>query len=174
MFVGATPLRQQPHFTLPQHPVLLLLLLFLFLFFMTLCSLASSSVSPLIVHSLSLSSSASLSEYGPHRLPISLVCRRLQRLLRLADPPEQGQRVAPSSSSEAPERQTRRAATSTAAPAAETQPCTGYPPLCAPHPCSTPPPYNLAPVCRGSQAPELMTNPTGVLFPFPNNAPCTY
>ncbi|KAG7215768.1 hypothetical protein INR49_021891 [Caranx melampygus] len=26
------------------------------------------------------------SKYGPHRLPISLVCRRLQRLLRLADP----------------------------------------------------------------------------------------
>ncbi|KAM3607300.1 uncharacterized protein V6R79_005315 [Siganus canaliculatus] len=44
-------------------------------------------------------SEPALSEYGPHRLPISLVCRRLQRLLRLADPPGRGQRVAPSSSS---------------------------------------------------------------------------
>ncbi|KAL6484969.1 hypothetical protein MHYP_G00070140 [Metynnis hypsauchen] len=35
-----------------------------------------------------------LSEYGPHRLPVSLVCRRLQRLLLLADPPGQGQRSA--------------------------------------------------------------------------------
>ncbi|XP_057707823.1 DDB1- and CUL4-associated factor 6 isoform X2 [Corythoichthys intestinalis] len=41
---------------------------------------------------------SALSEYGPHRLPISLVCRRLQRLLRLADPPGQGRRAAPSSS----------------------------------------------------------------------------
>ncbi|XP_040912469.1 DDB1- and CUL4-associated factor 6 isoform X2 [Toxotes jaculatrix] len=65
-------------------------------------------------------SEPALSEYGPHRLPISLVCRRLQRLLRLADPPGQGQRAAPSSSSAAPERQSQRAATSAAA--AETQP----------------------------------------------------
>ncbi|XP_041723994.1 DDB1- and CUL4-associated factor 6 isoform X3 [Coregonus clupeaformis] len=34
---------------------------------------------------------AVLSEYGPHRLPVSLVCRRLQRLLLLADPPGQSQ-----------------------------------------------------------------------------------
>ncbi|XP_028993204.1 DDB1- and CUL4-associated factor 6 isoform X2 [Betta splendens] len=60
-------------------------------------------------------SEPALSEYGPHRLPISLVCRRLQRLLRLADPPGQGQRAAPSSSSEASERQSQRAATSAAA-----------------------------------------------------------
>ncbi|XP_047456947.1 DDB1- and CUL4-associated factor 6 isoform X2 [Mugil cephalus] len=44
-------------------------------------------------------SERALSEYGPHRLPISLVCRRLQRLLRLADPPGQGQRAGPASSS---------------------------------------------------------------------------
>ncbi|XP_018557942.1 DDB1- and CUL4-associated factor 6 isoform X2 [Lates calcarifer] len=70
-------------------------------------------------------SEPALSEYGPHRLPISLVCRRLQRLLRLADPPGQGQRAAPSSSSAAPERQSQRAATSAAA--AETQPRTDSP-----------------------------------------------
>ncbi|TSL16037.1 DDB1- and CUL4-associated factor 6 [Bagarius yarrelli] len=35
-----------------------------------------------------------LSEFGPRRLPVSLVCRRLQRLLLLADPPGQGQRSA--------------------------------------------------------------------------------
>ncbi|XP_008273781.1 DDB1- and CUL4-associated factor 6 isoform X2 [Stegastes partitus] len=75
-------------------------------------------------------SEPALSEYGPHRLPISLVCRRLQRLLRLADPPGQGQGAAPSSSSSsssaAPERQSQRAATSAAA-AAETQPRTDSP-----------------------------------------------
>lgn len=70
----------------------------------------------------------SLSEHGPQRIPISLVCRRLQRLLRLADPPGQGQRVArsssPSSSSSAAiERHSQRAAA-----AVETQPPTGYPP----------------------------------------------
>ncbi|XP_074515054.1 DDB1- and CUL4-associated factor 6 isoform X1 [Sebastes fasciatus] len=74
-------------------------------------------------------SEPALSEYGPHRLPISLVCRRLQRLLRLADPPGQGQRAARSSSSSssssaAPERQSQRAAT---AAAAETQPRTDSP-----------------------------------------------
>uniref|UniRef100_A0A3Q2QNZ3 Ddb1 and cul4 associated factor 6 n=1 Tax=Fundulus heteroclitus TaxID=8078 RepID=A0A3Q2QNZ3_FUNHE len=63
-------------------------------------------------------SEPALSEYGPHRLPISLVCRRLQRLLRLADPPGQGQRAAPSSSSAASERQSQRTATSAAAAAA--------------------------------------------------------
>ncbi|AWP13294.1 putative DDB1- and CUL4-associated factor 6 [Scophthalmus maximus] len=70
-------------------------------------------------------SEPALSEYGPHRLPISLVCRRLQRLLRLADPPGQGQRAAPSSSSPsaAAERQSQRAATS----AAETRPRTDSP-----------------------------------------------
>ncbi|XP_063743889.1 DDB1- and CUL4-associated factor 6 isoform X2 [Eleginops maclovinus] len=76
-----------------------------------------------------------LSEYGPQRLPISLVCRRLQRLLRLADPPGMGQRAARSSSSSpsasssspstsAPERQSQRAATSSAA---EIQPLTDSP-----------------------------------------------
>ncbi|XP_067300234.1 DDB1- and CUL4-associated factor 6 isoform X3 [Pseudorasbora parva] len=39
---------------------------------------------------------AALSEYGPHRLPVSLVCRRLQRLLLLSDPPGQGRRTIPS------------------------------------------------------------------------------
>ncbi|KAK5920604.1 hypothetical protein CgunFtcFv8_024397 [Champsocephalus gunnari] len=43
-----------------------------------------------------------LSEYGPRRLPISLVCRRLQRLLRLADPPGMGPRAARSSSPSSP------------------------------------------------------------------------
>ncbi|XP_026150636.1 DDB1- and CUL4-associated factor 6 isoform X3 [Mastacembelus armatus] len=70
-------------------------------------------------------SEPALSEYGPHRLPISLVCRRLQRLLRLADPPGQGQRAARSSPSAAPERQSQRAATSSAA--AEMQPSTDSP-----------------------------------------------
>lgn len=79
----------------------------------------------LIMHSLCLSSFASLSEYGPHRLPISLVCRRLQRLLQLADPPGRGPRARPSSSA-TPERQSQRAAT--AAAGAETQAHTGYPP----------------------------------------------
>ncbi|KAM9710440.1 DDB1- and CUL4-associated factor 6 isoform 1-T1 [Menidia menidia] len=64
-------------------------------------------------------SEPAVSEYGPHRLPISLVCRRLQRLLRLADPPGQGQRAAPSasssSSSTASESQSQRSATSAAA-----------------------------------------------------------
>lgn len=123
------------HSLLLHHPVLFLLLLLLIFCFSN--SFTFSSVSPLTVHSLSLSSSASLSEYGPHRLPISLVCRRLQRLLRLADPPGQGQGQRAASSSAAPERQSQRAATSAAA-AAETQPRTGYPPLRVPHPCSTP------------------------------------
>ncbi|XP_051567123.1 DDB1- and CUL4-associated factor 6-like isoform X3 [Myxocyprinus asiaticus] len=43
-----------------------------------------------------LSREAALSEYGPHRLPVSLVCRRLQRLLLLSDPPGQGRRTTPS------------------------------------------------------------------------------
>ncbi|XP_031725323.1 DDB1- and CUL4-associated factor 6 isoform X2 [Anarrhichthys ocellatus] len=73
-------------------------------------------------------SEPALSEYGPHRLPISLVCRRLQRLLRLADPPGLGQRAARSSSSSSPaatERQSQRAATTAVAAtaaAAETRP----------------------------------------------------
>ncbi|XP_070693989.1 DDB1- and CUL4-associated factor 6 isoform X2 [Pempheris klunzingeri] len=71
-------------------------------------------------------SEPALSEYGPHRLPISLVCRRLQRLLRLADPPGRGQQAATSSSPAAPERQSQRAAT-TAAAAAETRPHTDSP-----------------------------------------------
>ncbi|XP_035378643.1 DDB1- and CUL4-associated factor 6 isoform X2 [Electrophorus electricus] len=52
------------------------------------------------------STEAVLSEYGPRRLPVSLVCRRLQRLLLLADPPGQGQhsasRASRASSSEGP------------------------------------------------------------------------
>ncbi|XP_039861276.1 DDB1- and CUL4-associated factor 6 isoform X2 [Simochromis diagramma] len=78
-------------------------------------------------------SEPALSEYGPHRLPISLVCRRLQRLLRLADPPGRGRRAAPSPSSSSPssssaalERQSQRAATSAAA-APENQPRTDSP-----------------------------------------------
>ncbi|XP_060732357.1 DDB1- and CUL4-associated factor 6 isoform X2 [Tachysurus vachellii] len=50
-----------------------------------------------------------LSEYGPRRLPVSLVCRRLQRLLLLADPPGQGQRSASRTSdsrAQAPDAQT--------------------------------------------------------------------
>ncbi|XP_049450427.1 DDB1- and CUL4-associated factor 6 isoform X2 [Epinephelus fuscoguttatus] len=72
-------------------------------------------------------SEPALSEYGPHRLPISLVCRRLQRLLRLADPPGQGAARSSSSpsSSAASERRSQRAATSAAA--AETQPRTDSP-----------------------------------------------
>nr|XP_057937464.1 DDB1- and CUL4-associated factor 6 isoform X2 [Doryrhamphus excisus] len=75
-----------------------------------------------------VTSETALSEYGPHRLPISLVCRRLQRLLRLADPPGQGRRATPSSSSSSsssssasapPERQSERLA-ATAIP--ETRP----------------------------------------------------
>ncbi|XP_012693023.2 DDB1- and CUL4-associated factor 6 isoform X1 [Clupea harengus] len=38
---------------------------------------------------------AVLSEYGPRRLPVSLICRRLQRLLLLADPPGQSPRGGP-------------------------------------------------------------------------------
>ncbi|XP_028291164.1 DDB1- and CUL4-associated factor 6 isoform X2 [Gouania willdenowi] len=75
------------------------------------------------------SSERAPSEYGPHRLPISLVCRRLQRLLRLADPPGLGQRASPSSSSSssaAPARQSQRASSSAAA-AAETPPRTDSP-----------------------------------------------
>lgn len=130
----------------------------------------------LIMHSLSLSSFASLSEYGPHRLPISLVCRRLQRLLQLADPPGRGPRARPSSSA-TPERQTQRAAT--AAAAAETQPHTGYPPTpmqdllcdgCLPGPL-TPTLYNSRQF--GSRKTVLLTtkSPTVTLSPIPNNAP---
>lgn len=143
VFIGATPLKQQPHFTLFSFSILLSS--FIFARFSVPNLLLTSSVSLLIVHPLFLSSSAPLSEYGPHRLPISLVCRRLQRLLRLADPPGRGRRAAPSSSSSsspssssaAPERQSQRAATSAAA-APENQPRTGYPPLRAPQPCSNP------------------------------------
>ncbi|MEQ2264737.1 hypothetical protein XENORESO_017973, partial [Xenotaenia resolanae] len=68
-------------------------------------------------------SEPALSEFGPHRLPISLVCRRLQRLLRLADPPGQGQRATLSTSSAASVRQPQRRATSAAVP--PKQPHTG-------------------------------------------------
>ncbi|XP_077392282.1 DDB1- and CUL4-associated factor 6 isoform X2 [Festucalex cinctus] len=64
-------------------------------------------------------SETALSEYGPHRLPISLVCRRLQRLLRLADPPGQGRRAASSSASSSSSAPPERLE-ATAAP--ETQP----------------------------------------------------
>ncbi|XP_056900801.1 DDB1- and CUL4-associated factor 6 isoform X2 [Takifugu flavidus] len=70
------------------------------------------------------SSERALSEYGPHRLPISLVCRRLQRLLQLADPPGRGPRARPSSSA-TPDRQSQRAAP--AAAGAETQAHTDSP-----------------------------------------------
>lgn len=72
-------------------------------------------------------SEPALSEYGPHRLPISLVCRRLQRLLRLADPPGMGHRAAAAASSSssstaaASERQSQRAT------AAEMPPSTDSP-----------------------------------------------
>ncbi|XP_061924916.1 DDB1- and CUL4-associated factor 6 isoform X1 [Entelurus aequoreus] len=74
-------------------------------------------------------SETTLSEYGPHRLPISLVCRRLQRLLRLADPPGQGRQAALSSSTSSsasapPEGQSQRL-TATATP--ETHPHTDSP-----------------------------------------------
>uniref|UniRef100_A0A672ZTR1 Ddb1 and cul4 associated factor 6 n=1 Tax=Sphaeramia orbicularis TaxID=375764 RepID=A0A672ZTR1_9TELE len=83
---------------------------------------ATPTATPTVTPTATPTSEHALSEYGPHRLPISLVCRRLQRLLRLADPPGQGQRAAASSSSSstaAPERQSQRAA------AAETRPRTG-------------------------------------------------
>ncbi|XP_055086447.1 DDB1- and CUL4-associated factor 6 isoform X3 [Periophthalmus magnuspinnatus] len=69
--------------------------------------------------------SASLSEYGPHRLPISLVCRRLQRLLRLADPPGMSHRAAAAAaaSSSAPsaasERQAQRTTAAQRPPSAD-------------------------------------------------------
>ncbi|KAF7709483.1 DDB1- and CUL4-associated factor 6 isoform X1 [Silurus meridionalis] len=56
-----------------------------------------------------------LSEYGPRRLPVSLVCRRLQRLLLLADPPGQSQRSASRASdsrARGPDAQTHPAADS--------------------------------------------------------------
>ncbi|XP_051939134.1 DDB1- and CUL4-associated factor 6 isoform X2 [Hippocampus zosterae] len=65
------------------------------------------------------------SEYGPHRLPISLVCRRLQRLLRLADPPGQGRRATPSSASSSSSSTLPERLDATAAP--EMQPHTDSP-----------------------------------------------
>lgn len=122
------PLKQQLHFLFLQPPVVPLCL--------SAPHLLPLSVSwPLIP--VSVAPSASLSEYGPHRLPISLVCRRLQRLLRLADPPGQGQRAAAPSTSE---RQSQRGATpaAAAATAAPNQPLTGYPSLWAFRACSYP------------------------------------
>ncbi|XP_017265730.1 DDB1- and CUL4-associated factor 6 isoform X1 [Kryptolebias marmoratus] len=84
-------------------------------------SQADTSGTPTSTATATPTSEPALSEYGPHRLPISLVCRRLQRLLRLADPPGLGQRAAPStssSSSAASQRQPQRRATSAAAAAA--------------------------------------------------------
>ncbi|XP_028969242.1 DDB1- and CUL4-associated factor 6 isoform X2 [Esox lucius] len=63
------------------------------------------------------------SEYGPHRLPVSLVCRRLQRLLLLADPP--GQSQSPSTTTAASGSQSRGAAD--VAAATETAPPTDSP-----------------------------------------------
>ncbi|XP_067265314.1 DDB1- and CUL4-associated factor 6 isoform X2 [Chanodichthys erythropterus] len=66
---------------------------------------------------------AALSEYGPRRLPVSLVCRRLQRLLLLSDPPGQGRRTIPSlpvtSRPESSAQQAAAAAASDAGPPAD-------------------------------------------------------
>lgn len=129
------------------------------------------------MHSLSLSSFASLSEYGPHRLPISLVCRRLQRLLQLADPPGRGPRARPSSSA-TPDRQSQRGAT--AAAGAETQAHTGYPPHAAPPLCglfawaTTPDFIKFQSVWLEKDTVLLTTKPTVILTAVSNKAPCTY
>lgn len=130
-----------------------------------------------IVRSLSLSSFASSSEYGPHRLPISLVCRRLQRLLHLADPPGRGPRARPSSSA-TPVRQTQRA--TTAAAGAETQPHTGYlphlaAPLCGLFASATAPDIILCQTVGLEKDTALLTtnSPTVILSPIPNIEPCT-
>lgn len=127
----------------------------------------------LIMHSLSLSS---LSEYGPHRLPISLVCRRLQRLLQLADPPGRGPRARPSSSA-TPDRQSQRAAT--AAAGAETQAHTGYPhaapPLCGLFAWATAPDFiQFQSIWLEKDTVLLTTKPTVILTAVSNKAPCTY
>ncbi|XP_041932980.1 DDB1- and CUL4-associated factor 6 isoform X2 [Alosa sapidissima] len=57
---------------------------------------------------------AALSEYGPRRLPVSLICRRLQRLLLLADPPGQSPPGGPEPPP--PDRRPTRATTNTTPP----------------------------------------------------------
>ncbi|XP_014029796.1 DDB1- and CUL4-associated factor 6 isoform X3 [Salmo salar] len=59
---------------------------------------------------------AALSEYGPHRLPVSLVCRRLQRLLLLADPPGQSQSSSSTAGTESQSQGAVAAATKMAPP----------------------------------------------------------
>nr|XP_046220055.1 DDB1- and CUL4-associated factor 6-like [Oncorhynchus gorbuscha] len=59
---------------------------------------------------------ATLSEYGPHRLPVSLVCRRLQRLLLLADPPGQSQASSSTAGTESQSQGAVAAATKMAPP----------------------------------------------------------
>lgn len=74
-------------------------------------------------------SDPTLSEYGPRRLPVSLVCRRLQRLLLLSDPPGQGRRTIPSVPvTSRPESSAQQAA---AAAASDAGPPAGYHPLIA-------------------------------------------
>lgn len=81
---------------------------------------------PILPFSLPLD--PTLSEYGPHRLPVSLVCRRLQRLLLLSDPPGQGRRTIPSIPvTSSP----RSSAPPAAAAASDTGPPAGYHPLIA-------------------------------------------
>ncbi|XP_062390517.1 DDB1- and CUL4-associated factor 6 isoform X2 [Sardina pilchardus] len=50
---------------------------------------ATPTVTPTATPTAAARAEAALSEYGPRRLPVSLICRRLQRLLLLADPPGQ-------------------------------------------------------------------------------------
>uniref|UniRef100_A0A672Q096 Ddb1 and cul4 associated factor 6 n=1 Tax=Sinocyclocheilus grahami TaxID=75366 RepID=A0A672Q096_SINGR len=65
-------------------------------------------------------SEPTLSEYGPRRLPVSLVCRRLQRLLLLSDPPGQGRRSVPSvPATSSPESSAQQAAAADACPPAD-------------------------------------------------------
>lgn len=89
-----------------------------------------SLLSPLPINFPILSpSDPTLSEYGPHRLPVSLVCRRLQRLLLLSDPPGQGRRTIPSIP--VTSRPRSSAHTAAAAAASDTGPPAGYRPLIA-------------------------------------------
>lgn len=87
--------------------------------------LSSLSPSHQFSHPALLSpSDPTLSEYGPRRLPVSLVCRRLQRLLLLSDPPGQGRRTIPSLPvTSRPESSAQQAA---AAAASDAGPPAGY------------------------------------------------
>lgn len=92
-----------------------------------------------------------LPEYGPRRLPVSLVCRRLQRLLLLADPPGQGQRSA------------SRASDSRAqGPDAQTHPPAGYTPcsLASHELCPAAAPFHLT---FYTSASFLFSNGSGLL-----------